>query len=528
MRSTAPKPVVLLILDGYGVAPPGDGNAIWQADTSVIDKLVTTYPAMTLFASGQEVGLNWGEVGNSEVGHLNIGAGRVYYQTLPRLNKAIADSSFLSNKVFLEAIIRAREKKSKLHLIGLVSPGGVHSHQDHLYALLSLCKREKFKDVYIHAILDGRDTIYNTAKDFIGKLEEKLDELNLGQIATLSGRYYAMDRDNRWDRIEKAYRAMVFGEGAQAANALKAIEASYENKIYDEEFVPTVIKIKNEPVAKIADHDSVIFFNFREDRARELSYAYVLPSFSKFDRGPYMKNLYFATMTEYEKDLPASAAFSPDLICDSLAKVISDAGQKQLHIAETEKYAHVTFFLNGQREEPFRGEERLLIPSPKIASYDEKPEMSAKEITTKALKAITDGHYDFIVINFANPDMVGHTGNEKATRRAIEVVDKLIGDIVNATLLGGGVVLITADHGNAEELLNLQTGKIDKEHSTNPVPFIIVGRDFEGQSAVPAEAGSAPDLTVLPPVGVLGDVAPTILKIMGLPQPAEMTGKPLI
>jgi len=299
-------------------------------------------------------------------------------------------------------------------------------------------------------------------------------------------------------------------------------------KIYDEEFVPTVIKIKNEPVAKIADHDSVIFFNFREDRARELSYAYVLPSFSKFDRGPYMKNLYFATMTEYEKDLPASAAFSPDLICDSLAKVISDAGQKQLHIAETEKYAHVTFFLNGQREEPFRGEERLLIPSPKIASYDEKPEMSAKEITTKALKAITDGHYDFIVINFANPDMVGHTGNEKATRRAIEVVDKLIGDIVNATLLGGGVVLITADHGNAEELLNLQTGKIDKEHSTNPVPFIIVGRDFEGQSAVPAEAGSAPDLTVLPPVGVLGDVAPTILKIMGLPQPAEMTGKPLI
>lgn len=527
MKTNRPKPVVLLILDGYGVAPKGGGNAILQADTPVLDKLVITYPTMTLFASGQEVGLNWGEMGNSEVGHLNIGAGRVYYQMLPRINKSIADGSFFTNKVFLASLEHARKNKSKLHLIGLTSPGGVHSHQDHLYALLELCKREKFRDVYIHAILDGRDTIYNTAKDFIGKLEEKLREVKLGQIATLSGRYYALDRDNRWDRVEKAYKAMVAGEGNEAENALSAIEASYENKIYDEEFVPTVLKSHDEQRAKIQDNDAVIFWNFREDRARELSYAFVLPSFEKFSRGQYMKNLYFATMTEYEKDLPIQVAFLPDIITDSLAKVISDAGLNQLHLAETEKYAHVTFFLNGQREEPFKKEERLLIPSPKVASYDQRPAMSAKEITTKVVKAITESDFDFIVANFANPDMVGHTGNLEATRRAIEVVDRSVGDIVNAALLGGGIVFITADHGNAEELQNLQTGKIDKEHSTNTVPFIIVSRDFENQTNE-ILLGAAPDLSVLTPVGVLGDVAPTILKIMGLPQPEEMTGKPLL
>lgn len=527
MPQNRPKPVVLLILDGYGVAPQGDGNAIRRAKTPVMDKLVTTYPTMTLFASGQEVGLNWGEMGNSEVGHLNIGAGRVYYQMLPRINKAIADGSFYTNKVFLESLAHARKNKAKLHLLGLVSPGGVHSHQEHLYALLDFCKKEKFKDVYIHAILDGRDTIYNTGKDFIAKLEGKLRELKIGKIATLAGRYYAMDRDNRWDRVEKAYQALASGVGARAEDATKAIEASYANKVYDEEFHPTVITEKGAPVAKVEDGDSVIFFNFREDRARELTYPFVLPSFNKFDRGAYMKKLHFVTMTEYEKDLPTSVAFPPDLIRDCLAKVISDAKLHQLHIAETEKYAHVTFFLNGQREDPFTGEERILVPSPKVSSYDQKPEMSVKELTERIISTISTNKFDFIVANFANPDMVAHTGNLEATVKAIEAVDKSIGEIVNATLLAGGMMFITADHGNAEELLNLQTQTIDKEHSTNPVPFIIISKDLEGGGVQPVE-GMGVDLTLLPPVGVLGDVAPTILRFMGLKQPEEMTGKSLL
>jgi len=524
--SGRPKPVVLIVIDGWGVAPDSEGNAITRARTPNMNRLITGYPAMTLFASSSEVGLNWGEMGNSEVGHLNVGAGRVYYQTLPRINKDIADGSFFENQVFRDAIAHVREHRSKLHLLGLVSPGGVHAHQEHLWKLLELAAKEKIKDTYVHAILDGRDAIYNTGVDFIGKTIEVMKRLKVGKIASLVGRYYAMDRDNRWDRVEKAYRMLVEGIGEQATDPLAAIKANYEKKIYDEEFPPTIITEKGKPIATIGANDAVICFNFREDRARELTAAFVLEQFERFPR-TYEPGIYFATMTEYEKGLPTRVAYPPDIIVDCLAKVVSDSGLFQLHVAETEKYAHVTFFLNGQREDAFPNEERILVPSPRVPSYDQKPEMSSREITAKVVKAIQDNTYDLVVLNFASPDMVGHTGNLEATVKAVESVDDCIGKIADVALAREGMVFITADHGNAEEVRNLQTGDVDKEHSTNPVPFIIVGKPYEGQRmGLPEGVGA--DLSIVPPVGVLGDVAPTILKVMGIAQPAEMTGRPLI
>lgn len=522
-----PKPAVLLILDGWGIAPPSETNAISLARTPVLNRLISTYPAMTLAASSSEVGLYTGEMGNSEVGHLNIGAGRVYYQTGPRINKAISDRSFFKNPAFLNACNFVKKNKSKLHIMGLVSPGGVHSHQDHLYALLELAREQKVKNVFVHAFLDGRDTIYNAGGDFIGKLQEKMKELKVGKLATLSGRFYAMDRDNHWDRIEKTYLAMTKAEGPAAKDAIQAIEASYANNIFDEEFAPAVMQGRmGKPAAVVSDGDALIFFNFRADRAREISKAFMLDEFSGFPREKKL-NIFFVSMAEYEKGLPAEVAYPPDLIHECLAKVISDNGLRQLHAAETEKYAHVTFFLNGQQEEAFPGEERIIIPSPHVPSYDQKPEMSAREITYKIISAIKEGKYDFIVANFANPDMVGHTGNLAATVKANEFIDKCIGDIAEQVLLYSGAFFITADHGNAEELANLQTGEIDKEHSTNPVPFIIVGEKFEGQSmGLPEGVGA--DLSLVPPVGLLGDVAPTILKVMELEQPEEMTGHSLI
>jgi len=521
-----PKPVVLAIIDGWGIAPASDGNSITRAKTPVINRLIMSFPATAIAAAGAEVGLYWGEMGNSEVGHLNIGAGRVYYQMGPRIDKAIADGSFFENKAYLDACAYVKEKKSRLHLMGLVSPGGVHSKEDHLFALLDLAKRQGIKDVFVHCFLDGRDTIFNTAAGFISELEAEMKRRKIGKIATLSGRYYAMDRDNRWDRIEKAYRAMAEGAGETADDPIKAIRASYEKKVYDEELVPTVITKGKKPVAVVADGDAIIFFNFREDRARELTKAFVLPAFEKFARA-YMANLHFVMTSEYERDLPASIAFPPDIIHECLAKVISDGGLKQFHVAETEKYAHVTFFLNGQREAPFPGEDRAIIPSPHVAKYDEKPEMSAYQITDRILKEIRENKYDFIVLNYAGPDMVGHTGNLEATIKSCEVTDECIGKLAEAVLARGGVLAITADHGNAEELLNLQTGAIDKEHSTNTVPFIVVSKDLEGKSLGLPE-GIGADLSLVSPSGVLADVAPTILKIMGLPQPEEMTGRPLI
>lgn len=523
-----PKPVVLVILDGWGVAPPSSGNAIARAKIPFFDKLVTNYPSMTLKASGGEVGLSWGEMGTSEVGHLNLGTGKIFYQTLPRINKAIEDGSFFDNPVLCDIASHVKKNKSSLHLMGLVSTGRVHSTIEHLYALLKFARNKKMKKVYIHAFLDGRDTIYNSGIEFISKLQEKIKEYKVGEIATLSGRFYAMDRDNRWDRTLKAYRAIVEGKSDEYfSDPIKAIENSYKKGVYDEEFVPTVITKYQRPIAQVKENDAVIFFNYRADRARQLTKAFVLKDFDKFERANFFPKLFFATMTEYEKGLPVKIIFSPEEIKTCLAKVLSEAGLKQLHIAETEKYAHVTFFFNGMEEKEFEGEDRIIIPSPRVASYDQVPEMSAPKIKERLIKEIMAQKYDFIVANFANADMVGHTGNLEATIKAIEAVDKCLEKISDAVLSLGGVLIITADHGNAEEVINLQTGEIDKEHSTNPVPFILVGKEWEGKTLGLKEAVGG-DLSLVTPVGVLADVAPTILKIMEIPKPDEMTGTSLI
>ncbi len=522
------KPAVLIIMDGWGVAPNVDGNAITKASTPNFTKFLKNYPTMTIHASGNEVGLMFGEMGNSEVGHLNMGAGRVYYQTCPRINKAIEDKSFFENPAFLSTIEKVKKNKSNLHLVGLVSSGNVHSNNEHLYALLELCKKHRLtKNVFVHAILDGRDALYSSGREFISELEQKMSHLKVGKIASVCGRYFAMDRDNRWDRTEKAYRAIAEGQAERyGEDPIQAIDQSYAEKNYDEEFIPTVMTADGKPVAMIGKDDAVIFFNFRPDRARQLAEALAVPSFNKFHK-EYEKGLLVVTMTEYEKDLPAIVAFAPTVVHNCLAEIISKAGLKQLHAAETEKYAHITFFLNGTIENPYPGEDRLLIPSAKVSSYDQKPEMSALELTKELNKIIDSGKYDFIVVNIANPDMVGHTGNLAAGIKACEITDKCLGEIVNHVLAQNGVAVITADHGNAEEMTNLQTGDIDKEHSTNPVPLIIIGKDFLGQAG---PAGDPPegDLSLMQPVGVLADVAPTVLKLLGISQPEEMTGTALI
>lgn len=519
------KPFVLIVIDGFGVAPDSKGNAVTQASTPNFDRYVRTYPVMTLRASGEEVGLSWGEMGNSEVGHLAIGAGRVYYQMFPRINRAISDGSFFDNQALLQAFAHVKEHNSRLHLIGMVSGGRVHAMDEHCYALLEFAKRQGVKDVFVQAILDGRDTVYNAGIDFVTTLQEKMKSLHLGQIASLSGRFFAMDRDRRWDRTKKAYDAMVLGQGNHATDSLQALKDSYAKEVFDEEFVPTVMMNENEPIGTLQKDDAAIFFNFRPDRMRQLAQAFVLPDFSDFERIP-VEGLFAVTMAEYEKGLPVQVAFPAQTIEHCLAEVLSTQGLTQLHIAETEKYAHVTFFLNGTKEEPFAGEERVIIPSPKVLSYDLAPEMSARDITHRVIQELRANTFDFIVMNFANPDMVGHTGNLNATIKAVEVIDECVGKIVEETLARDGVVFITADHGNAEEKLNLRTGDINKEHATNPVPFYLIGKSFEGQSSI---AGEVPDgdLSLLSPVGMLADVAPTILAVMGIAQPPEMIGQPL-
>lgn len=522
-----PKPVVLIIIDGFGIAPTAEGNAVRAAKMPVFQRLVSSYPAMTVQASAEAVGLSWGEMGNSEVGHVTIGAGRIFYQSFPRISMAIESGEFFNNPALLSAIDHAQKTGGTLHLMGLVSPGGVHASDLHLYALLDLCKRKKFSRVAIHAFLDGRDTIFNSGLGFIQNLEKKIAEVGVGEIASLSGRYFAMDRDNRWDRVQQAYEAIALGKSAkQFSSAEEAINASYAASVYDEEFVPSVIVKKGKPVATVNAGDACIYFNFRPDRARELTKAFVLPHFDKFPR-TQIPDLAFVTMTEFEKELPVQVAYPPQIVQACLAQAISDAGLRQLHIAETEKYAHVTFFLNGMKEEEFPGEERVIIPSPPVSTYDKAPEMSTAQIADRVVTEIIKKTYDFIVMNFANPDMVGHTGNEPATITACESVDAAIGKIVDAALGVNGVVLITADHGNAEEVKNLTTGAIDKEHSTNPVPFIIIGKAFEGLKAPTGDVVGG-DLSMTPPVGMLADVGPTILKIMEVPIPDQMTGRPLI
>ena len=521
------KPVVLCILDGWGVAPDSPGNAITRAKLPNYNNFLREYPALTLFASGTEVGLMFGEMGNSEVGHLNIGAGRVYYQSLPRINKAIADRSFFQNKAFLTALEQVVAQKSALHLIWLLGPGNVHACQEHLYALLELAKEKKIKNVFIHAILDGRDTKFDFGKDFVKQLLQKTKEYKRGELASICGRFYALDSDNQWDRIEKAYQAIAEGRAEKYfKDPLAAIEESYGRKVYDEEFVPVVIGKEGKPTATVKSNDAVIFYNFRPDRARQLTKAFVLPGFAKFSRA-YIRNLNFVTLTEYEKELPVLVAYPPQVVHNSLAETLSRAGLKQLHVAETQKYAHVTFFLNGTVEDPFPGEERVLVPSPKIASYKDAPEMSAEEIAKEVVKAVDSDKFDVIILNFANADMVSHTGDLAATIKSCEVVDKNLGKIAEHVLNKDGILLITADHGNAEEMINLQTGDMDKEHSTNSVPLLIIGNHYRGQAG---PAGDPPegDLILMKPVGMLADIAPTVLKLLKVEQPKEMTGRALI
>ena len=529
-REERAKLVVLLILDGWGIASASEGNAINLAKTPVMDHLLSNYPAMTLLASGESVGLSWGETGNSEVGHITIGSGRILFQNLPRITKSIRDSSFFKNEKFLSAIKHVKTNNSKLHLIGLVSPGLVHSFDEHLYALLDLAKKEGLDNTYVHGFLDGRDTVYNSGKGFIKDLLYKMDNIGFGKLATLSGRKLALDRDNRWERVEQVFKTMVNPEGAkQCQDAIQAIDDSYLKEVYDEEFdTIALVDDDKKPIAKIEDNDAVIFFNFRADRARELTKAFVLPEFEHFDRElPYFSNLHFVTMTEYEKGLPVEVAFPAIKVESCLAKEISLQGMKQLHIAETEKYAHVTFFFNAGKEKPYSGEDRIVVPSPRVASYAEKPEMSLKEVNQKLLNAISEDKYDFVVCNYANPDMVAHTGNLEASIKAVEHTDKALGKIMDAVLAKEGVLLVTADHGNAEELVNLKTGEMDKEHSVNPVPFIVIGQNYQGRSSSVLES-IGNDLSLLTPVGVLSDVTATVLYLLQIEASEKINGRSLV
>jgi len=529
-REERVKLVVLLILDGWGIASASSGNALSLAKLPVMTHLLSNYPAMTLLASGESVGLSWGETGNSEVGHSTLGTGKIKFQNLPRITKSIRDSSFFKNEKFLEAIAHVKKNNSKLHFIGLLSPGLVHSFDEHLYALLDLAKKEGLDDAYVHGFLDGRDTVYNSGKGFVKDLLLKMEKINFGKLANLSGRKFALDRDNRWERVEKVFNTMVKPEAAkQYVDPLLAIEESYKKEVFDEEFEPIALVDEDKNIiAKIADNDAVIFFNFRADRARELTKAFVLPEFEFFKRElGYFSNLHFVTMTEYEKGLPVEVAFPSVEANSCLAREISLQGMKQLHIAETEKYAHVTFFFNAGKEKAYAGEDRIVVPSPRVSSYAEKPEMSLKEVNAKLLKAIAEEKYDFIICNYANPDMVAHTGNLDASVKAAEFSDKALGALVDAVLEKNGVLLVTADHGNIEELINLKTGEMDKEHSVNPVPFIVVGQNYQGRASSMLESIDN-DLSLLTPVGVLSDVTATVLYLLQIEASERIYGRSLI
>ena len=506
------KPTVLLILDGYGERKEKDGNAIALANTPVMDKLKKEFPYVEGQASGLFVGLPDGQMGNSEVGHMNMGAGRIVYQELTRITKAIEDGDFFENKALKEAVEHCKKENTALHFMGLVSSGGVHSHIGHIYGLLELAKRAGLKKVYLHAFLDGRDTPPDSGKSFLMDVEKKMQELGVGEIATISGRYYAMDRDKNYDRVEKAYRAMVDGTGEKASSVEKAIDASYAKKVYDEFVLPTVIE-KDGAVHTVSDGDAMIFFNFRPDRAREICHAFCDDEFNFFNRGP-RKKVFFVCFTDYDPTIPNKrVAFEKEEIHNTLGEVVSNLGKNQLRIAETEKYAHVTFFFNGGKEEPYENEDRILVPSPKeVPTYDLKPEMSCYTVTEKLTEAIRSGKYDLVVANFANPDMVGHTGVLPAAIKAIEVVDECMGKVVDAVESMHGNLFILADHGNADIMIDEKTGEPYTAHTTNPVPFILVSDEKHK----------------LREGGCLADVAPTLLELMEIPQPKEMTGKSLL
>ena len=508
------KPVVLMVLDGYGISEKTEGNAIALADTPVMDKLMAECPYVKGNASGEAVGLPEGQMGNSEVGHMNIGAGRIIYQELTRITKAIKDGDFFENKEMLDAIENCKKNNSDLHLWGLLSDGGVHSHNTHLYAILELCKRQNFDRVYIHPFFDGRDTAPASGKGFLEELIAKTKEIGVGKVASLSGRYYAMDRDNRWDRVELAYKSLVTGEGVQSEDPVAAIQESYDKEVYDEFILPTVIVENGKPVSLVKANDSVIFFNFRPDRAREITRAFCTDDFDGFERPNGRMPLVYVCFKDYDESIPnKEVAFKKEDIKNTFGEYLAANGLKQLRTAETEKYAHVTFFFNGGVEEPNKGEDRILVKSPKVATYDLQPEMSAPEVSKNLNEAILGGKYDVIIINFANPDMVGHTGVIPAAIKAVETVDKCVGTAVEAVKKVDGVLFICADHGNAEQMINYETGAPHTAHTTNPVPFILYNYD---------------ECKALREGGCLADIAPTLLEILGLPQPAEMTGKSLI
>ncbi|CDM68155.1 2,3-bisphosphoglycerate-independent phosphoglycerate mutase [Clostridium bornimense] len=503
----AKKPTLLAILDGFGLTNHVEGNAVAAANTPNIDKYVEMYPHTQIGASGMAVGLPDGQMGNSEVGHLNIGAGRIVYQSLTKITKSINDGDFFTNPALVKAVNNVKENGGALHLMGLLSPGGVHSHIDHLKGLIDLAKKNDIKEVYIHGFLDGRDVAPSSALEYIAEIENYMNEVGVGKIATLSGRYYAMDRDNRWERVELAYNAMVLGEGETATSAVEAVEKSYHDNKTDEFVLPTVI----DKAGAIKNGDSVIFFNFRPDRAREITRAINDRQFDGFKRNTL--NLVFVTMTEYDSTLEGvEVAFGPEVLTNTLGEFLAKNGLNQLRIAETEKYAHVTFFFNGGVEEPNANEDRQIVASPKVATYDLKPEMSAYELTETLVGKINEDKYDVIILNFANPDMVGHTGVFDAAKKAVEAVDECLGKVVDAVLAKEGRVFVTADHGNAEQMIDYSTGKAMTAHTTGPVPFIYIAKD-----AKPLREG-----------GKLADIAPTMIEAMGLEKPVEMTGESLI
>jgi 2,3-bisphosphoglycerate-independent phosphoglycerate mutase len=505
------KPVMLLILDGFGVNDKDDGNAVSAAYKPNYDRIKANYPYTQLLASGMEVGLPRGQMGNSEVGHLNIGAGRIIYQELTRITKEIEEGTFYSNESLNYAIDKAIENNSALHLLGLLSDGGVHSHIEHLKALLKLAKDKGLKKVYVHPFMDGRDTPPTSGRDFVISLENYLKEIGNGKIATISGRYYAMDRDKRWERVQLAYEAMVLSKGEFANSALEAMEKSYSEEKTDEFVLPTIILEDGKPVANIKNGDSIIFFNFRPDRAREITRALNDKIFDGFERENL--DLTYVCMTQYDKTIEnVVIAYLPQSYDNTLGEYLSKMGKKQLRIAETEKYAHVTFFFNGGIEAPNKDEDRALIASPKVATYDLKPEMSAYEVTEEVIKRLDTDEYDMIILNYANPDMVGHTGIFEAAKTAVETVDICLGKVVDKVLEKDGTVFITADHGNAEQMVDYSTGAPMTAHTTGPVPFHYVAKDAK----------------VLRDGGVLADIAPTMLQVMGLEVPSEMTGKSLI
>jgi 2,3-bisphosphoglycerate-independent phosphoglycerate mutase len=507
------KPLLLMILDGWGINPERESNAIAQAKTPNMTRLCAEYPSSEIDGSGLSVGLPAGQMGNSEVGHTNIGAGRVVYQDLTRISKSIQDGDFFENAALVECMQKAKAGSGRLHLSGLLSDGGVHSHDTHLYALIEMAKRQGVREIFVHCLLDGRDTPPQSGAEYLKRLEAEIARIGAGQIATVMGRFYAMDRDNRWERVEQAYRAIVSGVGKPYPSAEAVMQDSYQGGVTDEFVLPSVIVKGREPVGKLTDGDAFIFFNFRSDRAREITRCFTDPAFTGFQREVWPKLASYVCMTCYDETFGLPVAFGNDELKNIFAEVIGNAGLTQLRIAETEKYAHVTFFFNGGRELPFPGEDRALIPSPKeVATYDQKPEMSAYLVTDELLKRLDEDKYDVVILNFANADMVGHTGMLQAAVRAVEVVDECVGKLVERVLEKGGAALITADHGNAEIMKDEQGGP-HTAHTCDMAPVVLVDDSHKGTKLRK---------------GVLADLAPTMLELLGLPQPAEMTGKSLL